>query len=627
MPTSLDEIFRLIRSGQFEPAEQQCRSALQRAPDDVNVLGLYGAILLKLGRNEEAAPALERTIELAPEFAKPYEDLGYLCLDQGDLQRATDLFAKAIELDASQANAHHGYALALAGLGRTAEAEAARARFLNLSPVQGWLAEAGKRAAAGQFEDAEKICQRALAEQPDNREALRMLAKIASDDERPLIAEGLLKKVIRLSPGSAAACNEFGRFLGEQGRFPEAIEQFEQAISVDPGDADNYRYLGDSLSVLRRYTEALQAYDQALELRSDDCFAQIGRGHMLRVLGRRDEAVAAYEASIELEPLLGDPWWSLASMRGYRLNEERVSALRSLLGDDRISRESEVSFRFAAARACEAAGDYAAAWSEYERGNRLKRSQIQYDPVQTEMTHDALISFFGSDFLRDRQSTVAVEPAPIFIVGLPRSGSTLVEQILSSHSHVEGTGELPYVIMMSGALGGQRTDGLRYPEILMEMSARQMESLGKNYSHNTRLHRHHGLPRFTDKLPANFSHVGLIHLTMPNAKIIDARRNPLDTLIANFRQLFAQGKNQSYDLSEFAEYYLEYDRMMQHWDKVLPGKVLRVRYENVVPISRLRRDACSRTVIYPGGRLPRVSQERPPGEHDQCGTGAGTDLP
>jgi tetratricopeptide (TPR) repeat protein len=582
VPKSLDEIFRLIRSGQFEMAEQQCRAALEDSPKDVNVLGMHGAVLLRLGRNDDARQVLEKTIALEPAFAKPHEDLGALHLRENDPERAAYCFEKSIELDASQPGAHGGLAQALAKLGRQEEANEAHSKYLELSPTANTLAEAGRLAACGQSADAEKLCQRVLSQQPESREALRLLARIANDDGRHIIAEGLLKKIVALNPDSASACQEYGRFLGEVGRFPEAIEKFEQAIQLDPRMGENYQLLADSLSVLGRTRDALSAYEDALDRDPDNPYALAGRGHILRILGRREEAISSYEQCITRHPQLGDTWWSLASMRGYRLSDEQFATVRAAFEKADLPAAAEISLRFASARCFEQQGEYDKAWGEYQRGNRLKRASVQYDPVQTEITHDAVIRFFNGDLQSGREPSETPGPAPIFILGMPRSGSTLIEQVLASHSMVEGAGELPYIIMLSRSLGGQRPDGLRYPDVLAGMTATQLDALGKSYIYHTRLHRTESSPYFTDKMPANFPHVGLIHMMLPNAKIIDARRNPLDTTVANFRQLFAKGKNQSYDLNEFAEYYLEYLRLMQHWDEVLPGCVLRMNYEDVV---------------------------------------------
>jgi hypothetical protein len=302
---------------------------------------------------------------------------------------------------------------------------------------------------------------------------------------------------------------------------------------------------------------------------------------MLRITGKREQAESSYRKCIEVQADIGDAWWSLASLHGYRASDAEVTHMQALIDTDNLHRESEAAMRFAMARACEERHDFAAAWQEYERANRIKRSLVSYDPVEVEVRHDKMIEVFTDEFFERVFEEESEATTPIFIVGIPRSGSTLIEQILATHSEVEGAGELPYIIMMS-ATGSQRIDRTSYPEMMLELDASQLAGLGKSYLYHAAAHCTERQPYFTDKMPANFSHVGFILSILPNAKIIDARRDPLATCVANYRHLFAKGKNQSYDLTELGEYYLEYVRIMEHWDRVLPGAVLRVRYEDVV---------------------------------------------
>ena len=579
----INDIFRLFSSGQIEQAEERCRSYLLDSPDDINILGLLGAVLLKLGRGADAKPILERTIRLEPAFAKPYEDLGMLYLHEGDPSQATRYFEDAIRLDGKQASAYGGLAQALRLLGKDEQAAAARQRYLKLSPVVQALIETNKLLSAGDTARAEQICAETLKQYPDNIDVLRMLAIIASEDKRYVIAEGLLKKIVKLSVNNYRPYSDLGRFLGERGRIPEAIEMLERAVAFDSTVVSVHLALANFLAILGTPADALKTYDAAMQLDPDYPPALLGRGNMLRILGRRDEAIVAYERVVDLHPEVGSAWWSLASLGNYRFSTEKVDEMRSHLDSDELDVDSKFSFRFALARVCETGKDFDGAWENYELGNSLKRAQVGYDPVGIEVSHDKIIQLFDREFLELNSSRPTEDgPAPIFIVGMPRSGSTLLEQILASHSQVEGTGELPYVPMLSEALGGARSDGKKYPQVLDDMTKDQLVSIGKSYIYHTKTNRPENRPRFTDKMPANFAHVGFIHLTLPNAKIIDARRHPLDTCIGNYRQLFAQGKNHAYDLNECAEYFLEYIRLMDHWDNVLPGRVLKVQYEDVV---------------------------------------------
>lgn len=580
--TAIDGIFRMVSSGQFDQAEQKCRSMLVDHPRDVTIIGLHGAILLKLERSVEAQSALQKAIALEPGFAKPYEDLGQLFLLKKQPGQAARYFRKAIRLDGNQASAYSGLAISLVQLGRPDEAETAHQQFLERSPVARTLIEAEKLLLKGDPIGAQRLCNEHLQQEPEDTRFLRLLARIASDSERYAEAEALLRRIIRITPNEYLPANELGRFLVGQGRFPEAIEMFETAVLLNENVAENFCFLGDALAVIGRSADALTSYQRALQLQSRDTHALAGQGHMLRIVGNRGDAVASYEKCTDLQPEIGDAWWSLASLKGYQLSDMQIQTIHKQIASGQLDVDSVCAMHFALARAFEANEDYDDAWREYSFGNSLKREQVNYDPVQAEEMHDAIIEQFTADFLDRETPHTTSQQTPIFILGMPRSGSTLIEQVLASHSTVEGAGELPYVTMLSSSLGGQRQDGLVYPGVVSELSERQLESLGNAYLYNSKVHRKRNLSCFTDKMPANFSHIGLIHMMLPNAKIIDARRHPMATCVANFRQLYAQGKNQTYDLVECAEYYLEYCRIMDHWQAVLPGRVLRVQYEDVV---------------------------------------------
>ena len=579
---AFDEIFRLVRSGQLQMAERKCNSMLTEHPGDANIVGLHGVILLKLGREDDAQQALQKAIALEPGFAKPHEDLGRLFLARKEFEQASHHFKQAIQLDGSQATAYSGLANALAQLGKPLEAKAAHREFLQRSPVAGTLIEADKLLRDGDGAGAERLCNQLLQRDPDNIQVLRMLARIASDGDSAAVAENLLRRIINLSPNEYSSHIDLGRFLVEQERFPEAVEIFEHAVRVNDKIAENFLLLGDAQAVTGKSSDALASYQLALHLQPGDPHALTGQAHMQRIAGNGAEAIASYEKCTAAQPEFGNAWWSLASFRGYSLSDEQVQTIHSQIAADDLSVDSEIAMRFALARASEARENYDEAWKDYSLGNSLKREHISYDPVQTEVEHDAIIEQFTNDLLNRGISETTSQHAPIFILGMPRAGSTLIEQILASHSMVEGTGELPYIAMLSSTLGQQRADGLCYPAVMPELTGAQLESLGKAYLYYSKAHRGQGRPCFTDKMPANFSHIGFISMILPNAKIIDVHRHPIGTCVANYRQLYARGKNQAYDLVDFAEYYLEYTRIMDHWQEVLPGRVLRVHYEDVV---------------------------------------------
>lgn len=579
---AMAEIFRSVDKGDLLHAESLCRARLTDSPDDINLLGMLGAVLLQSQQYPEAEQLLLRTIELEPDFARPHEDLGVLYLRTDRPGQAVSFFEKAAVMDEHRGSVFRSLAVALHRVGRQEDAQAAQDTYLQLTPTAQSLAEAEKLRKAGDTKGAGQHCEELLKREPKNVAALRMLAVIASDDERFVMAEGLLRRIVELEPSNYDAMRDLGRFLADRSRFSEAIEVIEHAISLDATVAQNQLMLGDMLSIVGQTENALLAYDRCLDMAPDDPAALLGRGHMLRIGGRSDEAIASYRQCAAIQPAMGDAWWNLASLHGYCAPDEDVEQMLSTVDAGKLDPAAETGFRFALARAAEQRHEYDSAWRHYEIGNSIKRGLVKYDPVETEILHGKLRDVFSAELLQQGSTPVPAAKTPIFIVGMPRSGSTLIEQILASHSSVEGTGELPYVIMISTAAGGSRADNAHYPEIVLDLDASQLIGLGRSYLHHALTHCSTNKPFFTDKMPANYSHVGFIGLILPEAKIIDARRDPLATCVANYRQLFAKGKNQSYDLTELGEYYRQYVALMKHWDEVMPGRVLRVLYEDVV---------------------------------------------
>lgn len=579
---AVEEVVRCISDGDIERGMSLCRSKLESAPDDVNLTALLGAILLKSGQVNDAERYLQRAIVLEPEFAKPHEDLGALYLAGDEAVRAVPFFERAIALGGPLPSAVKGLAVALQRSGRTEEAEIVRAKYLADSVASPALARAYALRASGDPQAAEALCQELLKKEPDDVAVLRLLAFIATDDERYNAAENLLRRILGLLPESTSAAHDLARFLGSRGRYPEAIELLEPVSEGDKEYPDVQQTLGDMLGIVGRSADALAAYDNCLAIRPNDSPALLGRAHMLRIEGQSDDAIESYRQSIAVRPDNGDAWWNLATMRGYEASDDDLASMLQQLDSGTLAAGSEIPFRFALARAFEQRDEFSEAWHQYVQGNAAKRALIKYDPVEIESQNRAIKEVFNSSLFREKRASTPDRIMPVFVLGVPRSGSTLIEQILASHGSVAGCGELPYIIMLSNSVAAGRTDGLRYPKIINELDESALTGLGRSYLHYAMSHNADEKPFFTDKMPANFSHVGLISQILPHAKIIDARRDPIATCIANFRQLFAQGKNQSYDLTELGEYYLQYVDMMNHWDEVLPGKVLRVQYEDVV---------------------------------------------
>jgi tetratricopeptide (TPR) repeat protein len=577
-----DEAVRLIEAGELGAAEARCRAALHAWPGDINLEALLGALLLKMDRRAEAETLLRAVVAAAPSFAKPAEDLGFLLVQSARPADALPFLEQATRLDPSLERAWFTLGKALALLGRGKEADAAFERCFERSPERRMMAHAAEHQKEGRIEEAEKLYRRVLRDNPRNVDALRLLAQIALRAEHADDAEQMLQEAIRLAPDFHLAILDLGQLYKEQDRYEEAIACFDRVIALDPSLVQAHFMRAGTLARASFTPEAAAGYRRCLELRPRHAGALLGLGHVLKAIGDYDGAVASYDACIRITPDSGEIYWSLANLKTYRFDDATIAAMERHAESPELATQSRVNFLFALGKAYEDRGDFERAWDFYRRGNETQRAQVTYDPVQTEVMNDRILEVYSADLLESLAGAGDPDPSPIFILGLPRSGSTLLEQVLASHSAVEGTAELPYVGRLATSLGRRGRRGASYPEAMHEIRPAGLAALGAEYLARSRMHRRSAAPRFVDKMPNNFPNAGLIALMLPNAKIIDARRHPLDACLSCYRQLFAKGQNFTYDLTEIGEYWLQYQRMMDHWARVLPGRVLTVQYEDVV---------------------------------------------
>jgi len=584
--STLFEAIELINSGQIAQAEALCRAAVERNADDVNMTALLGATLLKAGKIREAEDYLRISIRLAPNFAKPHCDLGQLLVETRRPQEAVDVLENAVRLDAREGDAWFNLGKARAMLGRGPEADEAFEKSFELNPERKALAHAAEHQQAGRLEEAEKIYREILRNNPENVDALRLLGTLAMGRGRFHEAENLFRRAVSYTPDYMEAHLDLGRVLKEQQRLHEAIRSFEKAIELEPGNLQANFLLASVLAPAARTYDAIAAYRKVLEIRPNHPGALLGLGHTLKTVGQQEEAIQAYRDCIRMKPASGETYWSMANLKTYTLTDEDIEAMQAQVQrqdlDEDFDITSRVNFLFALAKAYEDRGDYDRAWRYYEEGNTTQRMEEDYDPVRNEVANDAITQVFDREFLERNSNLGHPSPEPIFIVGLPRSGSTLLEQILASHSMVEGTAELPYISVVSNSLSRNRADGVNYPHAVRELGAEHFHRLGQDYLDLSEIHRSEGKPRFIDKMPNNFPAVGFIHLIFPRAKIIDARRYPMDSCLSCYRQLFARGQSFTYDLTDIGEYFLQYERMMDYWHEVLPGRCLTVQYEEMV---------------------------------------------
>ena len=577
-----EQVIVRLKSGARAEAESLCREAITQDPGDVNFRALLGTILAERNAFEEAEENLRHVIKVAPGHARAHEDLGTVLLNQSRADEALPLLEKAVALMPKSASAASKLAGALMALGRTADAEALRALATQLSPQQAKLEQATRLFAQGQFREAEKQAQSLLQENSRDVNAALLLARIAINARCYDDAEQLLVRITEIAPGFVAAWHDLGSVLKELNRFEEAVKALQEAVRLDPANAVTHYFYGAALAMAAQPEAAIEAYRKAVDLDPDLSGAYLGLGHVLKTVGDQDGGVAAYRRAIELRPDFGEIYYSLSNLKTFRFSDQEIAGMEERVGNNALPIDCQVHFAFSLGKAYEDKADYAAAFRYYELANRRHRETIAYDPVQTEVAHEKIRKAFSLEFFEHQaqMGTGCRDPDPIFILGLPRSGSTLLEQILASHSLVDGTSELPDISMIAQSVTN-KAHGRTFPISMPELTSEELTALGKQYLSQTQRHRG-SAPFFTDKMPNNFAYVGFIKAILPNAKIIDARRHPMDSCVGCFKQHFAKGQTFTYDLFELGEFYLEYERMMTHWDAVLPGQVLHVEYENVV---------------------------------------------
>ncbi len=577
-----EQVIVRLKSGARAEAESLCREAITQDPGDVNFRALLGTILAERNAFEEAEKNLRHVIKVAPGHARAHEDLGTVLLNQSRADEALPLLEKAVALMPKSASAASKLAGALMALGRTADAEALRARATQLSPQQAKLEQATRLFAQGQFREAEKQAQSLLQENSRDVNAALLLARIAINARCYDDAEQLLVRITEIAPGFVAAWHDLGSVLKELNRFEEAVKALQEAVRLDPANAVTHYFYGAALAMAAQPEAAIEAYRKAVDLDPDLSGAYLGLGHVLKTVGDQDGGVAAYRRAIELRPDFGEIYYSLSNLKTFKFSDTEIADMEERVGNNALPIDCQVHFAFSLGKAYEDKADYAAAFRYYELANRRHRETIAYDPVQTEVAHEKIRKAFSLEFFEHQaqMGTGCRDPDPIFILGLPRSGSTLLEQILASHTLVDGTSELPDISMIAQSVTN-KAQGRTFPMSMPELTSEELTALGKQYLSQTRRHRG-SAPFFTDKMPNNFAYVGFIKAILPNAKIIDARRHPMDSCVGCFKQHFAKGQTFTYDLFELGEFYLEYERMMTHWDAVLPGQVLHVEYENVV---------------------------------------------
>jgi tetratricopeptide (TPR) repeat protein len=580
---SIRQAIEFMRGNRPLRAEELCRDYLMHSPGCTDHLRLLAHALLKQRRLPEAEEQLRFALTLDEEFPQLHEDLGSVLAMQSRYREAIPCFEKAIELQPALPLVHKKLGQALAAVGRGQDADEAFQVYADSDPDRLEIARGVELMRSGRRPEAVEIFRGVLKRNPDSVNAMRYLAVTYWQDKRQLEdAEALLRRATQLAPDYTGAWLILGGLLVERNKHMDAIKVYQKATQLEPKNPEAWSGLGSAYSTAMYPDKAADAFSRSLELKPDAPGVQMGYAHVLKTLGDQPGSLKAYRAAIAAKPQFGEVYWSMANLKIFKFEEHEVEAMQQQLERDDLTESEDIHFRFALGKAFEDKKDYDSAWRYYHTGNQHQRMTVTHEPLDMENRHQAIRTVFNKERVIERANKGYEAPDPIFIVGLPRSGSTLVEQILASHSQVEGTSELPIVGKIADSIGRYRTDGVSYPEAITELRDKDLRAYGQQYIEESRRHRITDKPLFTDKLPNNFPQIGLIHLMLPNAKIINARRHPFDSCLGGYKQLFGHGQNFTYDMLDLAHYYQQYDAMMKHWHEVLPGKVLDVHYEETV---------------------------------------------
>ncbi len=573
----------LAEKREFARALADASRLLEEVPENRDVLYLIAVSQRYLGRIEEALATLRRFEEIHPDFGRLFQERGHCYRTAGQAAPALEAYQRAVALNPSLLASWKALTALCHAAGQRREAAAAAEQATQLERLPAPVLSASGLLAEGDIYGAERILRQFLLKHGNHLEAMRLLARIGAQLDVLDDAEFLLESVLAFDPNYHIARYDYAVVLGKRHKHAASLEEARKLLKIDPRNRAFRTVYATACVGLGDHEEALHAYRELLGETPRNPDLHLSIAHALKTQGRQAEAIEAYRGAAAARADFGDAYWSLANLKTYRFTDDELARMRTLEAAPATRLVDRYHLCFALGKALEDRGECAESFRYYERGNAFKKSEGRFDLGAMERNLKVQASLCTREFLAARSGGGCHRPDPIFIVGLPRSGSTLIEQILASHSQVEGTMELADIPRMVQQLSGRenRDAPSRYPALLAELTPAERLRLGEKYIADTRVYRT-DRPFFIDKMPNNFRHIGLIHLILPRARIIVARREPLACCFSNFKQLFASGQEFTYSLEDLGRYYRAYVEVMAHWDAVLPGRILRVQHESVV---------------------------------------------
>jgi len=582
-PFNLETIHKAVKEYRFDDALKLIKKNLKKDSDHMDSLYL-AAVCSRYKKNyKDAENYLRKLLSIAPDMGRAYQELAHLNRDKGNKLQATGYYRQATEHNpALLASWNELYKLAVESKNR-GSARHAQEKIEQLKSLPNILLHINQILNEGNIKEAEKKCREFLKVNPTNTHAMSLLAEIASRLGHLNDSEFLLESAVKLNPEDSEIRKKYLLILRKRQKFSKTMEQADILVQQNPHNLSFQAQKAIEVMQNGDHEESIRLLENILEKAPLDPNTLTAKGHAEKTLGRTEDAIKSYQTAYNSKHDHGEAYFSLANLKTYKFDDEEISQMKNQLKRVDISIGDRTYFHFALAQACESIGDYGEAFYHLDHGNHIRKQQTKYSIEMMDKEIQAQINICNKEFFKSMGEGGFNTKDPIFILGLPRAGSTLIEQIIASHSMVDGTLELPNILTMAQDLRGEDIYGTlgKYPGSMKNLTLTDRENMGKKFIKDTEMHRD-SAPMFTDKMPNNFRHIALIHLIMPNAKIIDARRYPLDCCFSMFKQLFAQGQEFTYGLEEAGSYYNSYVKLMNHWDNVLPNKILRVNNEDVI---------------------------------------------
>ena len=580
---NIERASKAIRDSRFVEGLSFLETNLSKDPNHKDSLYLAAVCSRYLKNYKDSKEYLNNLLIQAPDMGRAYQELGHLCKAIGENEEAASHYRQACELNPALVASWKSLFNYFNKRNNKAAAEHAHEQIKKLDSLPPILLYISQILNEGRLAIAEQKCREFLKKNPTNVYAMSLLSDIAKKFGYYDDAEILLENAVKFSPDDGEIRMKYALILRLKQKFTKTMEQVNILCEKFP---DNLSYQAQKASEIMQngyHSEAIDLFEKIIKENPYNFSAMTSKGHAEKTLGKTDKAIESYKSAYKIKNDHGEAYFSLSNLKTYKFSDKELDVMKNQLKRVDLTLKDKAYFHFALAQGCEAIGDYEEAFKNLDMGNKIKKEQSKYTIEKMNKELQAQIDVCDEKFFEKLGNGGHDANDPIFILGLPRAGSTLIEQILASHSMVDGTLELPNILSMAQSFRGDDIYGNlgNYPKTMRSLTLEKRQELGKSFIDDTRIHRKNA-PRFTDKMPNNFRHIGLIHLILPNAKIIDARRYPLDCCFSMFKQLFAQGQEFTYGLAEAGNYYNSYVKLMNHWNKVLPNRILRVNNEDII---------------------------------------------